>query len=160
LACLRSVICINLQCGNSKKKDFLNTDIKHRAFVKEVGAESLKVTILNESACSGCHAKGACSMSDFQEKEIEITHFTESYSPGQEVTVIFQESQGFRALFYGYLFPFIAVMLTLIITSSLTNNEVTSGLLSLGILVPYYSILYFFRDNFKKVFKFEVEKRG
>lgn len=120
----------------------------------------MKVTILNESACSSCHAKGACSVSDFQEKEIEINNFKRAYLPGEEVVVVFQESQGFKALIYGYLLPFILVMLTLIVSSSVTNNEAASGLLALAILIPYYITLYFFRHLLKKVFKFEVEERG
>ena len=98
-------------------------------------------------------------MSEFQEKEIEISHFNRNYSPGEEVTVIFQESQGFKALFYGYVLPFLIVVLTLIVTFSVTNNEVISGLLALGVLIPYYITLFFFRHFLKKVFKFEVEER-
>jgi len=98
-------------------------------------------------------------MADFQEKEIEISNFSGTYSPGEEVTVLFRETQGFQALFYGYVLPFLVVFLTLIITYSLTNNEVLAGLMSLGILIPYYITLYFFRDFLKKVFKFELEER-
>jgi sigma-E factor negative regulatory protein RseC len=97
-------------------------------------------------------------VADYQDKEIEIATYQNVYSPGQEVTVLFQESKGFAALFYGYLFPFIIVLLTLIITSAFTKNELFSGLLSLGILIPYYTTLYFFRHLLKKVFKFEVEE--
>ena len=74
------------------------------------------------------------------------------------MTVIFQESKGFTALFYGYVLPFIIILITLIITNSITNNELLSGLISLGILIPYYTTLYFFRHLLKKVFKFEVEE--
>ncbi len=116
------------------------------------------VNIVNESACSACHAKGACNVSDFQDKEIEITDFSKNYKPGEEVTVVFQQSQGFTAVFWGYLFPFLLVLITLIITVSLTKNDLTGGLISLAILIPYYITLYFFRHLLKKVFKFEVEE--
>lgn len=119
---------------------------------------ALVVNIVNESACSSCHAKGACTVADFQEKEIEIENFTKLYSPGQEVTVLFKESQGFTALFFGYVFPFILVLLVLIVASEITHNELASGLLALAILIPYYVSIYFFRHLFKKVFKFEVEE--
>lgn len=99
-------------------------------------------------------------MSEFQEKEIEISHFNRQYSPGEEVTVIFQESQGFKALFYGYIFPFLLVMITLIGMFSLSDNEIASGLLALGVLIPYYTTLYYFRHYFKKIFNFEIEERG
>jgi len=123
-----------------------------------VTESSLVVTINNQSACSTCHAKGACTAADVQEKEIDIIPNGKHYSPGEEITVLLKEAQGFKALFYGYILPFLLVLFTLIITSSVTNNEFFAGLLSIGILIPYYITLYFLRDNFKKVFKFEVEE--
>lgn len=77
---------------------------------------------------------------------------------GQEVTVNFKESSGFTALFWGYILPFILVLFTLIITLEITNNELTAGMLSLIVLVPYYILLYLFRHRLKKVFKFEIEE--
>lgn len=97
-------------------------------------------------------------MADIQEKEIEVPVYKKHYSRGQEVTVIFRESQGFIALFFGYILPFILVLLTLIIAVSVTADELTGGLLALAILVPYYTALYFFRHYLKNVFKFELEE--
>lgn len=116
------------------------------------------VSIINQSACSACHAKGACTIADLQEKEIDIIPTGKNYSPGQEITVLLKEAQGFKALFYGYVLPFVLVLFTLIVAFSVTGNEGIAGLLALGILIPYYITLYFFRDNLKKVFKFEVEE--
>ncbi len=132
--------------------------IKHKAFVKEVTDSSLTVTILNQSACASCHVNGACSMADVQEKEVEIGCFNGNYKPGQEVSVVFKESLGIKALVYGYVLPFFLVLFSLIILYALTNNEVTSGLLAMAMLIPYYFILYFFRGVFKKIFKFELEE--
>ena len=126
--------------------------------MKRVTDHSLIVNIVNQSACSTCHAQSACTVSDFQDKEIEITNFSKSFVPGQEVTVVFQESKGFTALLYGYVLPFLLVLSTLIITLSISNNELLAGLLSLAILIPYYIMLYFFRHLLKKVFNFEVEE--
>lgn len=126
--------------------------------MKEVTKTSLIVNIVNQSACSSCHANGACSVSDLQDKEIEITQFSNKYKLGQQVTVVLKESKGFTALFYGYVLPFILVLATLIISASFTNNELFSGLLSLAILIPYYIMLYLFRHRFTKVFNFEVEE--
>ncbi len=119
---------------------------------------SLIVNIVNQSACSTCHAQGACTVADFQEKEIEISHFTKKYTPGQEVTIVFKESQGFAALFYGYVLPFLLVLTTLIIMTSISENELLGGLISLAVLIPYYTTLYFLRHLLKKVFKFELEE--
>jgi len=120
--------------------------------------DSLIVNIVNQSACFTCHASGSCTVADYQDKEIEITKFNKKYSVGEEVTIIFQESKGFTALFWAYVLPFILVLFTLIIAVSVSNNELIGGLLALAILIPYYITLYFFRHLLKKVFKFEVEE--
>ncbi|NOR75572.1 MAG: Fis family transcriptional regulator [Draconibacterium sp.] len=126
--------------------------------MKEVTETSLIVNIVNQSACSSCHANGACSVSDIQDKEIEITQFRNNYKLGQEVTILFKESKGFVALLYGYILPFILVLLTLVFTIEISGNELIGGLLSLAILIPYYITLYIFRHLLKKVFNFEVEE--
>lgn len=97
-------------------------------------------------------------MADMREKEVEIGCFNGEYVPGQEVSVILKESMGIKALMYGYVWPFILVLFTLMLSFSITGNEVSSGLLALGILIPYYAVLYFFRGVFKKLFKFELEE--
>ena len=96
-------------------------------------------------------------MADYQDKEIEITDFSDQYKPGQEVTVVFKQSKGFQALIWGYVLPFFLVLGTLIITLAVTSDELKAGILSLVILLPYYITLYFFRHLLKKVLKFEVE---
>ena len=158
MAFLNSSKWLNLQTVNCKNCRITKTDIRHKGFIKVVGEDSLIVNIVNQSACSTCHAQGACSVVDFQDKEIEISHFTKKYSPGQEVTILFRESQGFTALFYGYILPFILVLITLIIMTSVSDNELLAGLTALSILIPYYTTLYFLRHLLKKVFKFELEE--
>ncbi len=131
--------------------------ISHKGLVKEITDSSIIVSIVNKSACSTCHAAGACSVADLKEKEIEIPFYESDYSAGDEVTVLFKESAGFSALFFGYIFPFLIVLFTLIIVFYVTGNEAVSGLLALGMLIPYYITLYFLRHYLKKVFKFELQ---
>jgi sigma-E factor negative regulatory protein RseC len=142
---------------NYKSRRYKNV-IKHKAFVKEVNGRSLTAVIVNQSACASCHASSGCSMADMREKEVEIEHFTGLYSPGQEVSILLQESLGFKALLFGYLLPFLLMLVILIAMFSITGNELAAGSLALGILVPYYIMLYFFRGRLKKIFKFELEE--
>ena len=137
-----------------------NSDIRHVGFVKSVSDHSVVVSIINQSGCASCHAKGACTTADLQEKDIEINHFSRKYSPGEMVTIVFRQSQGFSAVFWGYLMPFILVFATLLISNAFLSNELTAGLLSLAILIPYYITLYFFRHLLKKYFKFELEENN
>ncbi len=134
------------------------SEIRHNGFVKTVNSDKMIVTIVNQSACSTCHAKGACTVSDFQDKDIEINEFSGNYQPGQEVTVVFKESKGFGALLWGYVLPFLVVLITLIVVLEITDDELKAGLISLAMLIPYYTTLYFLRHHLKKIFKFEVEE--
>lgn len=130
--------------------------VLHGGIVQEVSEKKITVVIVNASACSSCHANGACLASDMKEKEIEIYRFSGNYYPGQHVNVVGRTSQGYKAAFYGYLLPFILVFATLILGVSLTKNEAFAGLLSLAILIPYYAVLYFFRNKIKRSFEFEI----
>lgn len=136
------------------------SDIRHVGFVKSVSDQSIIVSILNQSGCASCHAKGACTTADLQEKDIEINHFSRKYSVGEMVTIVFKKSQGFSAVFWGYLMPFILIFITLIISSAFLSNELTAGLLSIAVLIPYYITLYFFRHLLKRYFKFELEENN
>ena len=130
--------------------------VLHEGRVLEVSKNKITVVIVNASACSSCHANGACLASDLKEKEIEISHFSGDYHPGQMVNVVGSVSQGYRAAFYGYLLPFAVVFLTLILGFSLTKSEGFAGLLALAVLGPYYTILYFFKNKMKRSFNFEI----
>jgi len=130
--------------------------VLHAGVVREVSENKITVVIVNASACSSCHAKGACIASDMKEKEIEIFRFTGKYHPGQHVNIVGRTFQGYKAAFYGYLLPFLLVFITLFVGISLTENEGLAGLLSLAVLIPYYTAIYFFKDKLKSTFEFEI----
>ena len=131
--------------------------VTHKGIVKEVSKKGIIVGIIAESACAACHAKGACSAADMAEKEIEIEHDGRSFQVGQHVLITGKSSQGFKALFIAYLLPFLLIMTMLVISTNLTENEGLSGLLSIGILVPYYLMVYLFRNRLKRGFNFQIE---
>ena len=117
--------------------------ITHPGIVENIEEDKISVKILAQSACSSCHAKGVCSVADVEEKTVMVKSFnTKNLSPGDRVTVRMERSLGKKAVFLGYLLPFILVMATLILMVSLTSNEGLSALASLLILVPYYLGLY------------------
>lgn len=132
--------------------------IEHKGIVKEAESDKLIVSIITNSSCASCEVKGSCSASETEEKEIEIRKFDDIYKVGEHVVVFFKESLGFRALFLGYLLPFIVLMTILIIATSIGLNEGTAGLMALGSLVPYYTIIFFLNKKIKKTFSFSIRK--
>lgn len=131
--------------------------VEHKGFVKEIGKDTMKVSILSVSACGSCVVKGACGISDMQEKIIDVKRPDWNVEINQTVTLAMKETLGFLALFFGYGLPFLAVLITLIVSMAVTGNEGISGLLALVILVPYYLALYSFRFKMRSKFEFVVK---
>ena len=46
--------------------------IQHEGIVKNLTSQQIEVLIISQSACSGCHAKGSCGMSEAKQKIITM----------------------------------------------------------------------------------------
>jgi sigma-E factor negative regulatory protein RseC len=134
----------------------MEENISHEGIIQSVSKNKITVTIVSASACSSCHANGACNMAEMQEKQIDIHHFNGDFRPGQLVNIVGKARQGYKAVFYGYLLPFIVVFATLVVAGSFIKSEALTGILSLAVLIPYYLILYVFRNKLKNSFEFEI----
>lgn len=133
-------------------------EIKHPGVITSIDSSKIKVNITTYSACSSCGAKGICSISDVKDKIVEVPKIGD-FSVGQKVQVILHQTQGFKALYLGYVQPFIVVLITLFIASSLTRNEILAGLISLGSLALYYLVLYFYKEKIRNKFTFAIKKQ-
>ena len=132
--------------------------IKHPGIVVKKEDGKLFVNILARSACSTCDAKSICSVSEVEEKTIEVKHDPrKDYKIGEEVNVLMQKTLAPKAVFLGYILPFLLVLLSLILMVTLTGNEGLAALVSLALLLPYYLIIYFLRGKLNKTFMFTLE---
>ncbi len=138
--------------------DNTGKSIEHKGFIHTITDHSVIVKIISESACSACHAKGVCTAADMQDKEIEVNGVYGNFSAGEMVMLIMEQSKGFRALLMGYGYPFIILFTGLLIASAAGFNELLSGLIALGLLPPYYYVLYLFRNKIRKSFNFSIRK--
>ncbi len=135
-----------------------NKNIEHIGTVKNIDESSITVSIIKNSACASCLAKGACNLAEVEEKEVEVNNFGADYEVGEQVKVFFGESLGFKAIFLGYILPFLIVLISLVVFNQLNVSEIQSGIYSLGTLIPYYFTLYLLRKKHKKLFTFFIEK--
>ena len=131
--------------------------IRHTGIVTEILDSVIHVTIISESACSSCHAKGACSASDMEEKVIRINVENNNYTVGQKVTVTMKENMGFLAVMLAYLVPFFVLLVSLIIFVNIFE-ETVAAFLSLVFVGMYFVLLYYKRKKISKVIAFEIEK--
>jgi sigma-E factor negative regulatory protein RseC len=133
-------------------------NIEHQGIVSKTANGKVFVNLTNVSNCSSCHVQSMCQVSDVDKKEIEIVDLkSHNFKKGDKVEVSFSKSQGPKALFLGYLLPFLFVIATLFITSEISGDEVFAGISSLLILIPYYIVLYIFRSKLKKEFTFKLK---
>ncbi len=133
--------------------------IEHEGIVKEMDGNHVKIHIVSESACASCHAKGACSAADLQEKEVDVISH-EKFLPGQKVVIVGTNSQGLKATWWAYVLPLILVISTLAVTFSVTGNENISGALALLVLVPYFFTMHLAGKAMKKTFAFSVKSKN
>lgn len=131
--------------------------VDHLGRVQEINSDEITVCIISQSACAACHAKGACGLSDSTEKMITVLKPNHNLKVGESVRVIIKQSMGFKALFVGYILPFITVLAVLITLTLFNVSEGKAGLASLTVLAPYYLALYFFKDRISDHFIFELE---
>ena len=146
----------------SNKPDVFMTEsashgtIQHDGTVTKVDGNSVLVSITSNSACSGCHAEGLCGISGKEEKIIDIKG-RYNVSPGDTVTVMMEQSTGYKAVILSYLIPLVIVITGMIICNLLSFNELTAGLVSISLLVPWYLILYLFRNKINRSFTFKLK---
>ena len=116
------------------------------------------ISIEANSACSSCQVKNACHLSESASKDIEIESFEEIYETGEQVKIFYKGSLGFLAVFLAYILPFVLIILVLIFCRIAGLNDANSGVLALGIIIPYYFTLFFFKARLKRKFTFSVGK--
>ena len=116
------------------------------------------MSIIARSACASCHIKGACTLSEVEEKIIEVDLVEDqNFSIGEEVMVEMKQTLGTWAVLFGYFFPFLLVISSLIIFTALGLDQGLSGVLSILILAPYYIMMYLFRAFLRKKFTYRLQ---
>ncbi len=135
----------------------MNKTITHPGYIRKVEGKKAEVVIISKSGCASCEISGSCSVSDMEEKIIDVDlNEGQNYETGSQVTVEMKQSQGTWAVLLGYVFPFLVVLISMILLSYLDLDEGLTGVISLSLLIPYYSILYYSKDLIKKSFTYRI----
>lgn len=132
--------------------------IEHLGIIHRIDGKHIQVQVIQQSACSACHAKGACSASDMDDKYIDVESDGSEYKVGDTVTVYGQSSMGLFAVLLAFVVPFLLILLSLFLLKDKIDNEAVSGTISLAVLIPYFIILSFFNKSLKSKLKFHIRK--
>ena len=132
--------------------------ITHEGIVLKTGKKLVVVKMIVKSACASCQVKSACSLSETEEKIVEVRTDDTFFNKGDRVIVGMKSSQGYKALLLGYILPFVVLVGFLIIFQNGGFDEGGSALMSFGFLALYYIVLYFFKNHLKKTFSYSISK--
>lgn len=140
--------------------------MKHSGVISKISNSAITVSLEGNINCESCNAKAACGISESNSKEIEIKSppseragTFQSFNLNESVDVVMQTELGLKAVFWAYVFPFILMIVVLVISSNLFKEWI-AGLLSLFVLIPYYSILFVLKNSFRKTFKISILKNN
>lgn len=129
----------------------------HYGIISKIVGNSITVNLEQNIHCESCRAKGTCGISDSETKEVEVTNSNDTFKTNERVCVVLKKALGFKAILWAYIIPFTLMFATLIVSSNFLKEWV-AGILSLLVLLPYYLILYFFKNTFKSIFKISILK--
>ncbi len=132
--------------------------IEHEGIIDHIDGDVAHVKIDNVSACMSCHARGACGAADQEEKYLDVPLQGATYQQGDPVYVQIAKHLGFRAVALGYVYPFLLLMAVLIGMLAAGAEELKAGGLALLSIIPYYLVLYLFRNRLAKSFTFSIKK--
>ena len=96
-------------------------------------------------------------MSEMQEKIITIAAPKDKdLSVGQEVEISIALGQANKAVIFAYVIPSIILISMIFILNGFKIDEGINALISIGSLIPYYLILFLFKDKIKRNFEYEI----
>ena len=129
-------------------------EIVHSGKVIEINPDFTTVEIMVSSACSECHAKGLCGMSEMEEKVIMVP--TDPYEPrniGDIVQVKTKMSMGLKAVWISYVIPLAVLMILILSLSAVIENEFLRGGIAIAGVGVYYFVIWLLKDRLSDQFE-------
>ena len=135
----------------------MSTKISHSGIIESIDEGCIHVRIVQASACAACKVAGYCNAAESKEKIVDVYKPAGNLKVGDAVTVTASSQIATQALLYGFAYPFVLLVVVLVIVLWLTGNEAKAGVSALASLLPYYGVLYLLRDKHRERFAFDIE---
>lgn len=134
---------------------------RYQGIITSIDGDTARVRIMEASACEGCKAKAVCNSSEKKEKLIDATlprSFSKTYAVGDRVGLTVSTALGMKAVWLGFGIPLALLVIGMIATASILNDETLAALAGLCVLIPYYIGLWIFKPKLCEQFRFAIEK--
>lgn len=132
--------------------------IKHDGIVIAVNGDgTVRVRIVQTSACASCKAKAMCASAESVEKEIDAVS-DGLLAIGDEAEVLVAEKIGWKAILLAYILPFVVLLGSVLVLNEFMKEEL-AGTIALCAMGVYYIVLGFFKNKIQKGFSFTARKK-
>lgn len=137
----------------------MSTKINHAGIVESITDDCVKVRILQTSACAACKVASHCNASESKEKIVDVMgrRDVKGLKVGDSVVVSASRDVANRALLLAFGVPFLILMTVLVVALRFVSEEGLAALVALGMLIPYYALLWLMRDRIRQCLSFELE---
>ena len=137
----------------------MSPTLQHRGVVTCVEAQAVTVSVVAQSACAGCHAKGICGESGAERVIVVKTPRAAEYSVGESVVVALQrQSMALVSVVWGYVVPLVVLLVVLFGSVALGLSDGIAALSTILAVVIYYVGLYVARRVFERKIEFTIFK--
>ncbi|MDE5948086.1 MAG: SoxR reducing system RseC family protein [Prevotella sp.] len=137
----------------------MSNRIKHSGVIESISDRSVRVRILQTSACAQCKIAGHCNSSESKEKLVDVYNVSDTshLKVGDSVMVTASARVAASALLIGFGLPFIVLVAVILAVYVITADEALAGLCGLGALIPYYILVWMSREKLRVRMAFEIE---
>jgi sigma-E factor negative regulatory protein RseC len=139
----------------------MSQKISHAGVIESIEGDSIKVRIVQTSACAACKVAGHCNAAESKVKIVDVVGADATrYQLGQEVVVWASKDVANKALVLGFGLPFLLMIAVLVIVLHVTDNEGVAALSALGSLLLYYGLLWLRRESIQRGISFRIEEKN
>ena len=137
----------------------MENSIRHEGIVESVTDDSVRVKIVQTSACAGCKVASHCSTAEAKEKVIDVLGVSDTsrWKVGDSVVVTTQSTMAGKALMLGFGLPLMLMLVAFAVTRAAGGSEGLAALIMLGSLIPYYICIWACRKHISKSISFRIE---
>lgn len=134
------------------------SEIVHSGRIVEITPEFTSVEIVSESACSACHAKGLCGVSESRTKVVQLpTRGWDDYKVGDEVQLVLKSSMGHRAVWLAYVIPLFILLAVMLGLLEAGVRDIVSAGVAVAAIAVYYFVLWLCRKKLQKEYIFNIK---
>lgn len=135
--------------------------IEHTGTIVGKDGDTLKVEILNNSACGACSAASLCSAVEMKKKVVDVdaSASKKEYRVGDVIAFVGEEGMGVRAVLVAYVAPLLLMVAGLLLARWAGCGDAGCAAAALAPLVPFYLTLWLFRGKIDRTFKFRTKNQ-